>query len=97
MTLIKPSHVMLMLGLVAPLCSNAADFCIATNGGFGNGGSSFIGKGFALPAGGAWLPWWGLTKNASSLIGLLDYILHARKINTTSNKANWRHDNIVYQ
>ena len=51
---LKASHVMLALGLIAPLCSNATDLCIATNGGFGNGGSSFIGgskqskKGFDL-------------------------------------------------
>ena len=70
MILIKPRHVMLMLGLVAPLCSNAADYCIATNGGFGNGGSSFIGKGFVLPAAGTCLPWSGFTKTASSVIAI---------------------------
>jgi hypothetical protein len=67
---IKPSHAMLMLGLIAPLCSHAADFCIATNGGFGNGGSSFIGKGFVLPAAGICLPWSGFTKTASSVIAI---------------------------
>jgi hypothetical protein len=67
---IKPSFVMLMLGLAAPLASNAADFCIATNGGFGNGGSSFIGKGFVLPAAGACLPWSGFTKTASTVIAI---------------------------
>ena len=67
---IKPSHVMLVLGLAAPLCSNAADYCIATNGGFGNGGSSFIGKGFVLPAAGLCAPWSGFTKTASSVIAI---------------------------
>jgi hypothetical protein len=67
---IKPRHVMLMLGLVAPLCSNAADYCIATNGGFGNGGSSFIGKGFVLPAAGLCAPWSGFTKTASTVIAI---------------------------
>ena len=66
----KPSHVMLMLGLLAPLCSNAADTCIATNGGFGKGGSSFIGKGFVLPAAGSCLPWSGFMKTASSVIAI---------------------------
>jgi hypothetical protein len=67
----KPSHVMLMLGLIAaPLCSNAADYCIATNGGFGHGGSSFIGKGFVLPAAGLCAPWSGFTKTASTVIAI---------------------------
>jgi hypothetical protein len=45
----KSSHVMLALGLIAPICSNAADYCIAVNNGFGHGGTSFIGKGFTCP------------------------------------------------
>jgi hypothetical protein len=67
---LKPSHLMLMLGLIAPLCSNAADYCIATNGGFGQGGSSFIGKGFTLPLAGACQRWSGFTKTASSVIAI---------------------------
>ena len=70
MILIKPSRVMLMLGLIAPLCGHAADFCIATNGGFGNGGSTFIGKGFVLPAAGLCAPWAGFTKTASTVIAI---------------------------
>jgi len=66
----RPSYVMLMLGLAAPLCSNAADFCIKTNGGFGNGGSSFIGKNFVLPAAGLCSPWSGFTKTASTIIAI---------------------------
>ena len=66
----KASHVTLILGLIAPLCSNAADYCIATNGGFGNGGSSFIGKNFVMPAAGMCAPWSGFTKTASSVIAL---------------------------
>lgn len=68
--LLRPSHVMLMLGLIAPLSSNAANFCIATNGGFGNGGSSFVGIGFVLPAAGLCVPWSGLTKTASSVVAI---------------------------
>jgi hypothetical protein len=68
--ILRPSHVMLMLGLIAPLSSNAANFCIATNGGFGNGGSSFVGIGFVLPAAGLCVPWSGLTKTASSVIAI---------------------------
>ena len=66
----KPSPLMLMLGLIAPLCRNAADYCIKVNNGFGNGGTSFIGKGFALPAAGACQPWSGFAKTASSVIAI---------------------------
>ena len=66
----KPRHAMLMLGLIAPLCSHAADYCIATNGGFGHGGSTFVGKNFVLPAAGLCAPWAGFTKTASSVIAI---------------------------
>jgi len=66
----KPSLAMLMLGTIAPLCSNAADFCIAANGGFGYGGSSFIGKGVTLPAAGACVPWAGFTRAATTVIAI---------------------------
>jgi hypothetical protein len=66
----KSSHVLLMLGLLAPICSNAADYCIAVNNGFGNGGTSFIGKGFTLPSAGVCLPWSGFVKTASSVVAI---------------------------
>lgn len=66
----KPSHLMLTLGLIAPLCSNAADYCIAVNNGFGQGGTSFIGKGFALPKAGLCLPWSGFLKTASTVVAI---------------------------
>ena len=68
--ILKPSRLLLMLSLITPFATHAADFCIATNGGFGNGGSSFIGKGFVLPAAGTCLPWSGFTKTASSVIAI---------------------------
>jgi hypothetical protein len=58
------------LAMLAPLCSNAADYCIAANGGFGNGGSSFIGKGFVLPTNGRCLPWSGFVKTASTVLAI---------------------------
>jgi hypothetical protein len=66
----KPSLLMLMLGLTAPLCGNAADYCIKTNGGFGNGGASFIGKNFTLPTAGQCVPWSGFTKAFNSVIAI---------------------------
>jgi hypothetical protein len=66
----KPSLVMCVLGLIAPLSGYAADYCIKTDGGFGNGGASFIGKNFALPANGQCVPWSGFTKAFNSVIAI---------------------------
>jgi hypothetical protein len=66
----KPTHAMLTLGMLFPLCSSAADYCIAVNNGFGNGGTSFIGKGFTLPAAGNCQRWVGFAKTASTVIAI---------------------------
>ena len=42
--------------------------CIATAGGFGNGGTTFVGPSFAVPAGGGCTPWSGFTKTASTVV-----------------------------
>lgn len=64
----KTSHLLLAVGLIAPIPSYAANLCIRVNGGFGAGGSSFVGKGFAVPGAGACKPWAGYVKTASSVI-----------------------------
>ena len=58
----------LALGMTIPICSNAANYCIKVNGGFGNGGTSFVGKGFAVPEAGLCKAWTGYLKTASSVI-----------------------------
>jgi hypothetical protein len=64
----KTSHLFLALGLIAPVWASAANLCIKVNGGFGNGGISFVGKGFALPAAGLCKPWAGWAKTGTSVI-----------------------------
>lgn len=65
----KTPHLLLfpLLGLI-PTHSFAANYCIAVAGGFGHGGTTFIGTGFAVPAGGNCTPWSGFTKTASTVI-----------------------------
>jgi hypothetical protein len=67
----KLSHLLLfpLLALI-PASSSIAEshYCIEVDGGFGHGGTTFIGTGFAVPAGGACIPWAGFTKTASSVI-----------------------------
>src|SRR5262245_24529416 len=64
----KKSLLLFALGMIVPICSNADNFCVKVNGGFGNGGSSFVGKGFAVPAAGLCRAWTGYLKTASSVI-----------------------------
>jgi hypothetical protein len=43
-------------------------FCIATAGGFGSGGTTFVGPSFTVPAVNKCTPWSGFTKTASTVI-----------------------------
>jgi hypothetical protein len=64
----KTPLLFLLLGLIAPVYSYAANYCIAVNGGFGSGGTSFMGINFVLPDDGKCKPWSGFTKTASTVI-----------------------------
>jgi hypothetical protein len=65
----KTPHLFLLLGLIAPVQSFASEhYCIAVDGGFGHGGTTFIGSGFAVPSEGTCKPWSGFTKTASTVI-----------------------------
>ena len=57
-------------GLIAPVYATTPSYCIAVDGGFNGkgGGTSFIGRGFTLPAAGACASWSGFTKTAASVI-----------------------------
>ncbi|MFO1417301.1 MAG: hypothetical protein U1E83_01390 [Methylotetracoccus sp.] len=45
------------------------DYCIAVNGGFGGGGTTFIAKGLVQPPNGQCFPWNGIVKTATSVQG----------------------------
>jgi hypothetical protein len=63
------TSVLLALGLIAPLHSFAAEpFCIATGGGFGNGGSTYVARNFTPPTANKCTTWSGYTKTASTVI-----------------------------
>jgi hypothetical protein len=69
----KKGHLLLALGLMAPLQSFAASeapYCIAVNGGFGNGGTTFVARNFTLPAASKCSPWTGYTKTASTVVAI---------------------------
>ena len=46
----KTPIIVLALGLTAPIYAYAANFCVAVNGGFGSGGTSYIAPVFTVPA-----------------------------------------------
>jgi len=65
----KKSHLVALLGVIAPVSSFATShYCIEVGGGFGKGGTTFIGTNFAVPAEGVCAPWSGFTKTASTVI-----------------------------
>jgi hypothetical protein len=48
---------------------NPGNYCIAVNGGFGNGGTTFVGEGFVSPPKGACRPWSGIVRTAATVVG----------------------------
>ena len=68
----KKAHLLLALGVLVPLQSFAASeapYCIAVNGGYGNGGTTFVARNFSLPAPckcTTWNP--GYTKTADTVV-----------------------------
>jgi hypothetical protein len=65
----QSSFVVLSLSL-APVLSFAAEapYCVSVNGGFGNGGTTFVARNFTLPTESKCSPWSGYTKTASTVI-----------------------------
>jgi hypothetical protein len=66
---IRAHHLFLLLGLIAPIRTFAAEpYCIAVAGGFGDHGTTFVARNFSLPGDGKCTPWSGYTKTASTVI-----------------------------
>jgi hypothetical protein len=68
----KTPHLLLLLGLIAPLQSFAAEqpYCIAAQGGFGAPafGTTFVARSFSLPAASKCTTWSGYTKTATTVV-----------------------------
>src|SRR6516165_9746382 len=58
------------LGVVLSGAALAQNFCVAVNGGFGSGGTSFIAPAFTLPAKNNCAAWSGFTKTATTVIAI---------------------------
>jgi hypothetical protein len=66
---IAQSSLMVLSLLLVPVHSFAAEpYCISVNGGFGDGGTTFVARNFSLPGEGKCTPWSGYTKTASTVI-----------------------------
>jgi hypothetical protein len=60
-----------LAGVIAPVyatSSSPSPFCIAVNGGFGNGGTSFVARNFTMPDASKCNPWTGYTKTGATVI-----------------------------
>jgi hypothetical protein len=68
----QSSLVVLSLSLTAvhsfAAAAAPAPYCIAVNGGFGGGGTTFVARSFSLPEASKCTPWSGYTKTASTVI-----------------------------
>jgi hypothetical protein len=68
----KTAYLLLLLGLIAPLHSFAAEqpYCIAVNGGFGAPafGQTFVARNFSFPAASKCTTWTGYTKTATTVV-----------------------------
>lgn len=62
------SSLALLLAALTPACGFASNICVATSGGFGNGGTTYVEPTFALPSEGKCSPWAGFAKTASTVI-----------------------------
>jgi hypothetical protein len=67
---IAQSSLLVLSVLLAPIHSFAAEapYCIAVNGGFGSGGTTFVARNFTLPTENKCSPWSGYTKTADTVI-----------------------------
>jgi hypothetical protein len=72
---IAQSSLALLSILLAPVHSFAATpapgpapYCIAVNGGFGNGGSTYVARNFTMPDASKCTPWTGYTKTATTVV-----------------------------
>jgi len=70
----KTPHLLLLLGLIAPLqsfaASSEAPYCIAVNGGYVGPatGTTFVARNYSQPAEGKCTPWTGYTKTLDGVI-----------------------------
>jgi len=68
LTLSSKGIITFATGQTFPGGGGGAPFCIATAGGFGDGGTTFVGPGFTVPAENKCTVWSGFTKTASTVI-----------------------------
>jgi hypothetical protein len=68
---IAQSSLVVLSVLLAPVYSFAAGpgpYCIAVNGGFGGGGTTFVARNFTFPDASKCTPWSGYTKTGATVI-----------------------------
>jgi hypothetical protein len=85
----------LCLLMIAPVSAFAANTCITVNGGWPNGGTTFVAPGLATPAKGACAAFSGFAKTATTIIlqttgsGCLSTDGKVFTLNLSSANPNW--------
>jgi hypothetical protein len=83
------------VGVVGSVEAATTSYCIAVNGGFGNGGTTFVARQFQVPAANQCSPWAGYTKTASTVIlstsgsACLSEDGHVLTVGLSSVNPNW--------
>jgi hypothetical protein len=55
-------------GLIGSVYADPAPYCIAVNGGFGSGGTTFVARQFEVPGPNKCTPWAGYTKTSGTVV-----------------------------
>jgi len=56
------------VGLIGSVEAGTTPYCIAVNGGFGNGGTTFVARDFTVPAANQCSSWAGYTKTSGTVV-----------------------------
>jgi hypothetical protein len=82
-------------GLIGSVEAGTTPYCIAVNGGFGNGGTTFVARDFTIPGTNQCSPWAGYTKTAGTVVlntsgsACLSEDGHVLTVGVSSFNPNW--------
>lgn len=83
------------IGLIGSVEAGTTSYCIAVNGGFGNGGTTFVARQFEVPTANQCSPWSGYTKTAGTVVlntsgsACLSNDGHVLTLGLSSFNPNW--------
>ena len=82
-------------GLIGSVEAATTSYCISVNGGFGNGGTTFVARQFQVPLANQCSPWAGYTKTSGTVVlntsgsACLSEDGHVLSVGVSSVNPNW--------